>query len=471
MADSPPSKRPSSRTPRSSKPKADTGPGDTEFQSAPRTGSAFIAGTTFSAKPVRYSDIDGVAMFEGDIVLGTVEEVEAASQVIAAGLRGEVQSAVIITGSQFRWANCTVPYDIDATLPNQARVTDAIAHWESHTPFRFVLRTSANAGSYPDWVTFRPSTGCSSSVGKRGGQQFVNLASGCSTGNAIHEIGHTVGLWHEQSREDRDAFVTIHWDKIQAGMEHNFDQHISDGDDVGAYDYGSIMHYPRDAFSVDGSDTITPVDATATIGQRTALSPGDIAAASTLCPGTIVETLKEHSPETLKELSPETVKEHFPETIKEHNPETIKEQNPETLKELSPETIKERIPETIKERIPETIKERIPETIWEGGGGTLVENGPGSLAEGTFPGGNLQPQVPGGGGVLPFAMMTPTAGVPGQASLAGMAGQPADVDTAEALLAQLAQVNQQLDALLGQVALLQSDQQQLVAALGNLGFS
>jgi hypothetical protein len=225
------------------------------------------------------------------------------------------------------------------------------------------------------------------------------------------------------------------------------------------------MHYPRDAFSVDGSDTITPIDATATIGQRTALSPGDIAAATTLCPGspTIVETLKELSPETLKEFSPETVKERFPETIKEQNPETLKEQNPETLKELSPETIKERIPETIKERIPETIKERIPETIWEGGGGTLVENGPGSLAEGTFPGGNLQPSAQ-GGGVLPFAMMTPTAGVP------GAPGQSGDVDTAEALLGQLAQVNRQLDAVLAQMSQLQADQQQLVAALGSMGY-
>ena len=32
---------------------------------------------------------------------------------------------------------------------------------------------------------------------------------------------------------------------IEAGKEHNFDQHITDGDDVGPYDFGSIMHYDR----------------------------------------------------------------------------------------------------------------------------------------------------------------------------------------------------------------------------------
>ena len=101
-----------------------------------------------------------------------------------------------------------------------------------------MARTPANAATFPDWVTFRPSGGCSSSVGRRGGQQFVNLGGGCTTGNTIHEIGHTVGMWHEQSRQDRDAFVTIQWANIEAGLEHNFDQHISDGDDVGPYDYG-----------------------------------------------------------------------------------------------------------------------------------------------------------------------------------------------------------------------------------------
>ena len=370
--------------------------------------TALISGANFRAKPVQYVALDGLAMFEGDIVLGTVEEVQAETEALRAESSGTMASAVMITGSQFRWPGCVVPYTIDAALPNQARVTDAIAHWTSHTNFTFVLRTAANASSYPDWVTFRPGSGCSSSVGKRGGEQFVNLAAGCSTGNTIHEIGHTVGLWHEQSREDRDSFVTIHWDKIQAGTEHNFNQHISDGDDVGAYDYGSIMHYPRDAFSKDGSDTITPVDASASIGQRTALSAGDIAAVNSLCPAptTGIETIKEQietSTETIKErieTSRETLKERI-----ETSAETVKERI-ETLKEqieTAAETLKERI-ETSKEVI-ETVKEASPETAVEVTGGTTVEN------LGRIPGIGgwaVNPAI--GDAGLPFAMATPYAG-------------------------------------------------------------
>jgi hypothetical protein len=215
---------------------------------------------------VAYSVVDGLAMFEGDIILGDVAELEG---------RQPVAQGTAVTGSNFQWPHGIIPYTIDPALPNQGRVTEAIAHWQKKTNWRFVPRTNER-----DFVTFRAGNGCGSSVGRRGGEQFVTLAGDCGKGNAIHEIGHVVGLWHEQSREDRDRYVRINLSKVRHDSVHNFNQHVSDGDDLGPYDYASIMHYPRNAYSVDGSDTVVPLDPKATIGQREGLSAGDIEAAN-----------------------------------------------------------------------------------------------------------------------------------------------------------------------------------------------
>ena len=129
-----------------------------ELRSGPVAGTAFVDGVTFARKGVQYADVDGVAMFEGDIVLGTIEDVQRAE---AAG-GAPLPESVGITGQQFRWPNAVVVYDIDPGLPNQQRVTDAIAHWEANTRIRFLLRTPANAAQYPNYVHFIAGGGCSS---------------------------------------------------------------------------------------------------------------------------------------------------------------------------------------------------------------------------------------------------------------------------------------------------------------------
>jgi hypothetical protein len=358
--------------------------------------TALIRGSTFAVKAVQYVEVDGLAMFEGDIVLGTVEQVVQLSDMLRAESAVGVAAGVAITGAQFRWPQCRIPFTIDATLPNQARITAAIAHWEANTSYRFVARTTE-----ADFVTFRPGSGCSSSVGRRGGQQFVNLGTACSTGNVIHEIGHVVGLWHEQSREDRDLFVTINWAKIQPGAEHNFNQHITDGDDIGAYDFGSIMHYPRSAFSVDGTDTITPIATVppgVTIGQRSALSTGDISAANSLC---TPKGVKEGPKDPLKEVRKEILKEALRDTRKE----LIKDIRLDTRKEIVLDTLKEQIRDTLKEQIRDTLKE-LP-----------LDPGP-TLAEAVVTPGRppvvTGPLTPIAGGPAPFTVVTshasPTAG-------------------------------------------------------------
>lgn len=102
---------------------------------------------------------------------------------------------------------------------------------------------------------------------------------GCSVGNTIHELGHVMGLYHEQSRSDRNTFVRIHTAEIEAGAEHNFDIVAgATGRDLGTYDLRSLMHYGAFAFARGANPTITTVNPAnqGLIGQRAGLSTGDI---------------------------------------------------------------------------------------------------------------------------------------------------------------------------------------------------
>lgn len=82
-----------------------------------------------------------------------------------------------------------------------------------------------------------------------------------------------------QAASERDEYVDIIWDNIKPGKENNFAKRAEDVvTQFGIpYDYGSVMHYSAKSFSVNGEETIVPIDTGATIGQRTRLSDKDAA--------------------------------------------------------------------------------------------------------------------------------------------------------------------------------------------------
>lgn len=149
----------------------------------------------------------------------------------------------------------TVPYQFDSNVSatNRERAEAAIAEVEATSGLDFVVRTNQT-----NFVTFRDSTGNNSPIGMQTGRQTINIVSWTFHYVIIHEIMHTLGFFHEQSRPDRDTYVNIRFDNIQTDRENNFQiMAASEAFPKGAYglegnetyDFGSVMHYDQCAFS------------------------------------------------------------------------------------------------------------------------------------------------------------------------------------------------------------------------------
>jgi len=136
----------------------------------------------------------------------------------------------------------------------------------------FLLAMQAWQNSYPGVTTisFQPRSGQSGflhlvvanpgfvggstdNVGYNGGQVTTTIhPSAVGKFLIAHELGHALGLWHEQARNDRDTYVTIEYANILSGYSSQFDKASPQGT-FGPYDYGSIMHYGWGFFSACSS--------------------------------------------------------------------------------------------------------------------------------------------------------------------------------------------------------------------------
>ncbi|VDO05718.1 unnamed protein product [Haemonchus placei] len=134
--------------------------------------------------------------------------------------------------------------------PMRALVRKTLAYLTARTCLTFVENATAT-----NRVRVFRGDGCYSYVGMIGGVQDLSLADGCNTmGIVAHEFMHALGIFHMQSRHDRDSFITLDLINVPEASKHNYNK-LTAAESVNytPYEYGSVMHYDAQSFATTGN--------------------------------------------------------------------------------------------------------------------------------------------------------------------------------------------------------------------------
>jgi uncharacterized protein (TIGR02145 family) len=209
----------------------------------------------FNNDTITCRKVDDEYVFQGDMILTEKQVMQ---------LNGN-KGASIPTDDMFLklWPEGKVFYTIDFKFTNIDNIEDAIKYWEERTPLEFIPRTNEE-----NYLKFnRIIKGANSRLGMIGGEQKINLPDNADKYTIRHEIGHTVGLIHEQSRKDRDDYIIVLNHNIIEASRHNYDL-IQNSFFLGAFDFESLMLYPcfnqyninSDVPTMVNKDTFKPWD-------------------------------------------------------------------------------------------------------------------------------------------------------------------------------------------------------------------